>query len=140
MNELVIMEGVKKGTGTGAGSNSGTGGGGAKRGRKPKNQPREYILKEEQRKFTADLSDEEEQRKLILELIGKANSKAFGREILFKDIVIYAFSKVTDKDIAKIQENSLSSKEKAERVVAEYNVKHGLNLSLEEFVLLRDGK
>ena len=140
MNELVIMEGVKKGMGTEAGSNSGTGGGGAKRGRKPKNQPREFVLKEEQRKFTADLSDEEEQRKLILELIGKANSKSFGREILFKDIVIYAFSKVTDKDIAKIQESSLSSKEKAERVVAEYNVKHGLNLSLEEFVLLRDGK
>ena len=131
MEKLVVKEG--KGAGAGSGS-------GRKRGPRPKDQVREYVLKEDQRKFTVDLMDDVDQRQMIFNLLMRANSKPFGREIIFKDLVIYAFAKITDKDIAKIQECSLTSKEKAERVVAEYNQKHGTRLSLEEFILCRDGK
>jgi hypothetical protein len=55
-------------------------------------------------------------------------------------LVIYSFSKITDKDIPKIQESSLTPREKAEKVVADYNQKHGSNLTLEEYILTRDGK
>ena len=129
MNVLVSESGMGTGTGTGK-----------RRGPKPKDQPREYVPKEDQRKFAADLGDEDEGRQLVLDLLMKANSKQFGREIIFKDLVVFAFGKLTDKDIIKSQENSLTSKEKAERVVAEYNLKHGTKLTLEEYVLCRDGK
>ena len=129
MNVLVSEGGMGTGTGTGK-----------RRGPKPKDQPREYVPKEDQRKFAADLGDEDEGRQLVLDLLMKANSKQFGREIIFKDLVVFAFGKLTDKDIIKIQENSLTNKEKAERVVAEYNQKHGTKLTLEEYVLCRDGK
>lgn len=114
---------------------------GKRRGRRKANESAvEYVPKLEQRKFIADLSDDEDQRQLVIDCLSKANQKDFGREILFRDVVNFAFSKLTDKDFVKIHECSLSSKEKALRVVSEYNQKHGTNLSLEEFILLRDGK
>lgn len=140
MNELVVMEGVKKGTGTEAGSKSGTGGGGAKRGRKPKDEKREFKVNGDQRKFIIDVSGDEDTKQMIVDLLTKCNSKSFGKEITFRELVTYSFSKLTDKDIPKLQEFSLTPKEKADRVVYEYNLKHGTNLSLEEFILVRDGK
>lgn len=111
-----------------------------KPGPKPKSGSGDYRINEGQKKFIIDVSGDEEVRQMILGLLSKCNSKASGKEITFRELVIYSFAKVTDKDIPKLQESSLTPNEKAERVVFEYNQKHGTNLSLAEFILLKDGK
>lgn len=115
-----------------------------KPGPKPKNgigsRSGEYRLNGDQKKFIIDVSGDEEVRQMILNLLSKCNSKAFGKEVTFRELVIYSFAKITEKDIPKLQECSLTEREKAERIVADYNQKHGTNLSLEQFVLLKDGK
>ena len=111
-----------------------------KPGPKPKNEMREFKPNEEQKKFIIDVGSDDEVRQMILGLLCKCNSKTYGRDITFRELVIYSFSKITDKDIPKIQESSLTPREKAEKVVADYNQKHGSNLTLEEYILTRDGK
>lgn len=150
MNELKIEEGIKTGTGSGSGAGSGTKSGtgagtksgagtGAKRGPKPKNQSREFVIDEEQRKFFVDLSHEDDERRLIFELLKKANTKDYGREIIFKDLAVFALAKLTDKDLLKIQEGSLSKQEKLQKVVDEYNQKNNTTLSFEDYFLMKAG-
>jgi len=104
-----------------------------------KNQKKEFVIKEEQTKFFVDLSHEKESLNLIFDLLRKCNEKDFGKEILFKDLCLYAVSKLTDKDIEKIQEGSLSEMEKVERALYEHNKKSGTNLSMGEFLVKRLG-
>lgn len=150
MNELKIEEGIKTGTGsrsgTETGAKSGTGAGtksgagtAAKRGPKPKNQSRGFVIDEEQRKFFVDLSHEDDERRLIFELLKKANTKDYGREIIFKDLAVFALAKLTDKDLLKIQEGSLSKQEKLQKVVDEYNQKNNTMLSFEDYFLMKAG-
>jgi len=101
-----------------------------KRGRKPKNQTRETLINKEQSKFFVDLSNEQESLSLIFDFLLKCNEKNYGRPILFKDICIYAISKLTDKDVDKIQEVSLSEMEKVQRALDDYNKKNGQKLEL----------
>lgn len=111
-----------------------------KKGRgRHKNQKKEFVIKEEQTKFFVDLSHEKESLDLIFDLLRKCNEKDFGKEILFKDLCLYAVSKITDKDIEKIQEGSLSEMEKVERALYEHNKKSGTNLSMGEFLVKRLG-
>jgi len=104
-----------------------------------KNQKKEFVIKEEQTKFFVDLSHEKESLNLIFDLLRKCNEKDFGKEILFKDLCLYAVSKLTDKDLEKIQEGSLSEMEKVERALFDYNKKSGTNLSMGEFLVKRLG-
>jgi len=110
-----------------------------KRGRKPKNQKKEVSLNQEQTKFFIDLSHEKESLDLIFGLLRKCNEKDYGRAILFKDICLYAVSKLTDKDIEKIQELSLGEMEKVQRLLDEHNKKTGLKLTLGEFLIKKLG-
>lgn len=110
-----------------------------KRGRKPKNQTRETVINKEQSKFFVDLSNEQESLSLIFDFLLKCNKKNYGRPILFKDICIYAVSKLTDKDVDKIQEVSLSEMEKVQRALDDYNKKNGQKLELGEFLVKRLG-
>jgi hypothetical protein len=109
------------------------------RGRKAKNQAKDMAKLKEQTKFFVDLSQEQESLDLIFDLLRKCNEKDFGKEILFKDLCLYAVSKLTDKDIEKIQEGSLSEMEKVERALYEHNKKSGTNLSMGEFLVKRLG-
>lgn len=109
------------------------------RGRKPKNQKKEVSLNQEQTKFFVDLSNEKESLDLIFGLLRKCNEKDYGRVILFKDVCLYAVSKLTDKDIEKIQEMSLGEMEKVQRLLDEHNKKTGQNLSLGEFLIKKLG-
>ncbi|MAE59484.1 MAG: hypothetical protein CME69_11420 [Halobacteriovorax sp.] len=106
-----------------------------KRGRRPKDTKVEYELNMEQTKFFVDLSKEKDDLKKIQELLIESNEKNHGREVLFKDIALYAISKLTKKDIEKIQENSLTEMEKVERSLEEYNQKNGTKLNLGEYLL-----
>jgi len=140
MSEVKLMVGA--GTGAESGTEAGLGMGtksGARRGPKPKNQLREIDKIEEQRKFVADLSQEDEERRLIFEILKKANDKPQGREVTFKDLVLISMSKINEKDIAKLQELSLSKQEKLQKVVDEYNLKNGTSLSLEDYFMMKAG-
>lgn len=86
-----------------------------------------------------DLSNEKESLDLIFGLLRKCNEKDYGRVILFKDVCLYAVSKLTDKDIEKIQEMSLGEMEKVQRLLDEHNKKTGQNLSLGEFLIKKLG-
>ena len=110
-----------------------------KRGRKLKNQKKEVSINQEQTKFFIDLSHEKEFLDLIFSLLAKCNEKDYGRAILFKDVCLYAVSKLTDKDIEKIQETSLGEMEKVQRALDEHNKKSGANLSLGEFLVKKLG-
>jgi len=104
-----------------------------------KNQKKELVIKEDQTKFFVDLSHNKEGLDLIFGLLRKCNEKDFGKEILFKDLCLYAVNKLTDKDIEKVQEGSLSEMEKVERALYEHNKKSGTNLSMGEFLVKRLG-
>ncbi len=110
-----------------------------KRGRKPKNQMKEISNNQEQTKFFVDLSHEKESLDLIFSLLRKCNEKDYGSVILFKDLCLFAVSKLTDKDIEKIQESSLSEMERVNRALDEHNKKTGSNLSLGEFLVKKLG-
>lgn len=110
-----------------------------KRGRRPKNQIKEVSINQEQTKFFIDLSNEKESLDLIFGLLKKCNEKDYGRIILFKDLCLYAVTKLTDKDIEKIQEASLGEMEKVQRALDEHNKKAGQTLSLGEFLVKKLG-
>jgi hypothetical protein len=103
--------------------------------RRSKNQKKEVMSFKEQTKFFVDLSSEQEQLGLIFDLLKKCNDKTYGREIIFKDLAVYAIAKLSEKDVEKIQEASLSEMEKVRRLLDEHNKKTGASLSLGEFLV-----
>lgn len=105
------------------------------RGTKAKNQIRESSKQKEQSKFFVDLSHEKESLNLIFDLLEKCNKKSYGKQVRFKDLCLYAVAKISDKDIERIQEMSLSEMERVERALEEHNKKTGQSLSLGEFLV-----
>ncbi|MCT4641236.1 MAG: hypothetical protein N4A33_02995 [Bacteriovoracaceae bacterium] len=110
-----------------------------KRGRKPKNQKKEVVINKDQTKFFVDLSNEKESLSLIFNFLLKCNEKDYGRPVLFKDLCLYAISKLTVKDIEKIQEKSLSEMEKVHRQLDEFNKKNGTNLDMGAYLIKKLG-
>ncbi len=106
-----------------------------KRGRKPKNEKTEYQINSEQTKFFVDLSKEKDSLEQIFNLLRKVNKKNYGREITFKDLAIFGIDKITEKDLDKIKDGSLSEMEKVEKALDEYNQKNGTKLSMGEFLV-----
>jgi hypothetical protein len=110
-----------------------------KRGRRPKGSHEEIQEIKEQNKFFIDVSKDHESRDLIINLLAQANNKTYGKEIMLKDLLISVLPKITNKDIDKIQENSLDEMEKVERARDEYNKKNNSSLSLGEFLVMKLG-
>ncbi|MBD66512.1 MAG: hypothetical protein CME62_14970 [Halobacteriovoraceae bacterium] len=110
-----------------------------RRGRKPKNQIKEVQINKEQTKFFVDLSNKQESLSLIFDFLLKCNEKNYGKPILFKDLCLYAVSKLTAKDIDKIKEQSLSEMEKVEIALLDHNKKTGQSLTLGEFLVKKLG-
>jgi hypothetical protein len=105
-----------------------------KRGRKKKEKTEEK--KEEQKnKFFVDLGNEKEVLSLVIKQLLEANNKSYGREIIFRDLIIHAIPKLNSKDIEKIQEQSLTEMERVKRLLDEYNEKNNTSLSLGEFLV-----
>ncbi len=117
----------------------GIGIGDKKKERRAKNQKKEVVIKKEQSKFFVDVSEEKEIRDLIFSILEKANKKEHGREITFKDLCLLALPKITDKDIERLQESSLSEMEKVNRALNEFNQKNSTALTLGEFLVKRLG-
>ena len=97
------------------------------------------MLDRSQTKFFVDLSNDKESLDLVFCLLEKANNKGSGRDVLFKDLSMCGLSKLTDKDILKIQEATLTKSEMLDRIVHEYNMKHGTTLTKEDYFLMKEG-
>ncbi|HAZ12509.1 MAG TPA: hypothetical protein DCY86_06945 [Bdellovibrionales bacterium] len=82
-----------------------------------------------------DASGDKQSLDLIFDLLARCNQKPKGREIIFKDICLLALPKITDKDIERLQESSLSEMEKVQRALEEFNLNNGTNLELGEFLV-----
>jgi len=106
-----------------------------KRGRKSKKREGEERKEGMRNKFFVDLGDDQEVLLLINRLLVEANNKSYGREIIFKDLVIHAIPKLNSKDIEKIQDQSLSEMERVKRLLDEHNEKNKTALSLGEFLV-----
>jgi hypothetical protein len=110
-----------------------------KRGRRRKDEVVENVIQKDQNKFFIDVSKETENKELISNMLMQANQKDYGREITFKDLVLAALPKLSQKDIEKLQENCLSEMEKVERALSEYNKKNETKLSMGEFLVRKLG-
>jgi hypothetical protein len=105
-----------------------------KRGRKPKNEKKEYVLNRDQTKFFIDYGDNKKELGVVFDLLVKANKKGLGRDIVFKDLAMFGLSKLNEKDLEKIQESSLTEMERVYRSLEDYNEKSGLRLCLGEYL------
>ena len=110
-----------------------------KRGRKPKNFKKEFELNRGQTKFFVDLSKDKDSLAKVFNLLEEANKKESGREINFKDLSLFALEKLTSKDIEKLQENSLSKRERLEIAWKEFNQKNKQSLSFDDFLMKKVG-
>lgn len=106
-----------------------------KRGLKSKIKNKEYVVNREQTKFFVDMGNNKNMLESVYNLLAKTNKKEFGREIIFKDLALFGLSKISDKDIEKIKEESLSEMEKVNLSCIEHNKKTGQELSLGEFLV-----
>lgn len=107
-------------------------------GKEKKRKTKEIKEVEESRekyKFFVDLRDEKEELEIISKLLREVNKKDFGREILFKDLAVYAVTRLTSKDLDKIQEGSLNDMERVQRLLKEHNEKNKTNLDLGTFLV-----
>jgi len=128
MNE--VMVGVGTGSGTETGKEEKKNG-----GRKLEKEKEIEVKKGEQSKFFIDLSKDKKVLEKIFSLLSKANDKAYGREISFKDLLVFAIEGVTEKDLEKLKETSLSEMERVQRHLDEYNQKNKTTLGLGEFLI-----
>jgi uncharacterized protein Veg len=106
-----------------------------KKGRKRKNEKREYVLNVKKTKFFVNLSKDKKSLEMIFDLLLQANKKELGREVLFQDMALYALGKLNNKDIEKIQDDSLSEMERVQQTLKEHNSKNGTSLELGEFLV-----
>ncbi|MBK23243.1 MAG: hypothetical protein CME70_04480 [Halobacteriovorax sp.] len=106
-----------------------------KRGRRPRGFREEYVLDRSKSKFYVDLRKDRKALEKVFKLLEETNKKDFGCEITFKELAMYALGKLTEKDIEKIKESSLSEMEKVEKSLNEYNEKNGTNLNLGEYLV-----
>ena len=106
-----------------------------KKGLKTKNDKDGFKTNKEQIRFLVDIGKDTDVQRKIFELLEKANNKEYGREITFKDLAILGITKISSKDIEKIQEGSMTEMEKVERVFNEYKLKTGEAITLGEFLV-----
>ena len=103
--------------------------------RKSKNNKEMFKINKEQTRFIVDLGSDVEVLGKVFDLLEKVNNKEYGREITFKDLAILGITKISSKDIEKIQEGSMTEMEKVERVFNEYKTKTGEGITLGEFLV-----
>ncbi|MEX0799517.1 MAG: hypothetical protein WD025_08730 [Bacteriovoracaceae bacterium] len=105
------------------------------RGRRLKNKREVYKLNKEQGKFFIDLTKDEKDLKLVQDLLVKSNKKNHGKEITVKELSVYGMKRLNQKDLEKIQEDSLTEMEKVQRSLDLYNKKNNSTLELGEYLV-----
>lgn len=99
-----------------------------------KNEDKEEY-KDGQDKFFIDVTKDQEAKEMVAKLLGEANNKSFGRQIILKDLVLAALPKLVAKDIEQIQNSVLSNLEKVKKQCFEYNQKNKTDLDLGEYLV-----
>lgn len=94
-----------------------------------------YKVNRKQKKFFVDLSKEKQLLTRVFDLLAKSNNKELGREIRFKELALFGIEKITDKDIDKLKDQSLSEMEKVKKALDEYNLKNKTRLTMGEFLV-----
>ena len=95
----------------------------------------EYKLNRDKTRFTVELGNEKKSLEVVFKLLEQTNKKDYGREIEFKDLAIWGINKLGQKDVEKIQEASMSEREKVERLFNEHNDKNGGDMTLGKFLV-----
>lgn len=86
-------------------------------------------------RFTISYSFEEEDvARGLQDVLAKLNNKNQGRELDLKDIINWAVGKINDKEIKKIQDDSLTIKDKVDLKLQEFNMKNDTNLDIYDFL------
>jgi hypothetical protein len=83
------------------------------------------------------VSLDSEVHKRLSSLVGQSNQKKYGKKISPADIVSYSITLVKESEIQKIQEQSLTVKDKIEIEVERYNQKNESNLTTDEFLAMK---
>lgn len=96
---------------------------------------KELKKKEVQKKYFLDYAKDSKGHSLVRKLLQQANSKDHGREITLKDLVDQALTKLNSKDIEKVQENSLESRDKLMMFYLKNKEKGGSDIGFEEFLV-----
>ncbi len=110
--------------------------GGGSMGRHGNNKKgEEYKVNRKQTKFFVDLSKEKLPLERVFDLLAKSNNKELGSEVRFKELALFAIEKITDKDIDKLKDQSLSEMEKVQKALDEYNLKNKTSLTMGEFLV-----
>lgn len=110
-----------------------------KRGRRKKTDEKMRMEIKDQNKYMIDVAKDSELREMIVNALKLANNKDYGKEIQVKDVLEILLPKLTNKEIEKLQENSLTEKEKIHKAHIEFNKKNNLYLSFNEFLIRRLG-
>lgn len=105
--------------------------------RNTKRRMKKSTKAKKQTKFFVDLSKDQVSLDLVNDHLDKLNDKVFGREILFRDLCLYAISKLSEKDHKKIQEASRSQLEQLQQAHIDFNRQNNKQLTFEEFLLLK---
>lgn len=110
-----------------------------RRGRKRKEDKQEEEIKKDKNKFYIDVSQNKEEKEIIQNTLNSINNKSYGKEITLKEILMFLISKITPKDIEKLQDSSLTEMEKVKRALDDHNRKNGSDLNLGEFLTKKLG-
>ena len=105
--------------------------------RRGKNKKSLVIINKEQSRFFVDLGSNNKERQKLINVLEEANKKDYGDEINFKELVLYSINKITEKDIERLKESSISEMEKVTRTLNEYNQKNNSSLTLGEYLVKR---
>ncbi|OUS00314.1 hypothetical protein A9Q84_00240 [Halobacteriovorax marinus] len=84
-------------------------------------------------KFSYKIGEEEQLEKLNI-VLKDLNSKKFGRELFIKDLLDWMVSNITTKDIEKVQNLSLSLKDKVEMRLQEMGDKKGEDIDIYDYI------
>ena len=89
----------------------------------------------EQKRFVINYKDDPQGHERAVKFIVESNKKSHGRAIDIKDLVDYALSKISKKDIEKIKNRGLEEMDKVKIMFKNYNKKHGTDLTFGEFLV-----
>ncbi|OFZ24512.1 MAG: hypothetical protein A2381_05480 [Bdellovibrionales bacterium RIFOXYB1_FULL_37_110] len=106
-----------------------------RKGRKSKNNKVVFKINKEQTRFRVDLGRDLEVLRKVFDLLEKANNKEYGRKITFKDLAFWGITKISSKDMEKIQKASMTKMEKVERFFNELKAKTSGDITHGEFLV-----
>lgn len=86
-------------------------------------------------KLAVDFKDDETLFQQFQEWLEKANQKKYGRKIEAVDVLRQMMQKMNDADLQQIQESTYSKMDKVYLAHEDYNAKHGMNFTLEEYLI-----